>query len=113
MKKSLSIFAVCVALTATANAQESAESVQTSGTGQLRVASAVMISPGGQNTPVSLPATVSKGDIISIQYQSGGGTIVDSFIVTGISISKGNCTLEHKRKELSNMIYTQQCKKLQ
>ena len=109
MKKSLSIFAIYVALTATASAQESAESVQPSGSGQLRVVSDVI----GQNTSISLPATVSKGDIISIQYQSSGGTVADSFIVTGISIRKGSCTLENKRRELTNTISTQPCKKLQ
>jgi len=118
MKKSLSIFAIYVALTATASAQESAESVQTSGSGQLRIASGVMISPGGQNISISLPATVSKGDVISIQYQSSGGTVSDSFMVTGISIRNGSCALENKRntapgKELSDMIYTGPCKKLQ
>jgi len=109
MKRSLSIFAVCAALTATASAQESAESVQTSGSGELRVVSDVI----GQNTSISLPATVSKGDIISIQFQSSGGTVADSFIVTGISIRNGSCTLENTRRELTNTITTQPCKKLQ
>ena len=118
MKTSLSILAIYVALTATASAQESAASVQTSGAGELNRASEAMIAPGGRNISIRLPATVKNGEVISIQYQSSGNTVTDSFMVTGITIRNGTCSLESKHNltvgtALSDMIYTRPCKKLE
>lgn len=117
MNKSFSIFAVMVALTATASAQQAAESIQTSGSGELRRQSDLMLNPGGGNTPIRLPATVSRGDVISIQYQTAGGMFSDSFIVTGITISGDRCSLESKHHsadgmELVDMVFTQPCSRL-
>jgi hypothetical protein len=77
-----------------------------------------MIAPGSSNISISLPATVGKGQIISIQYQLSGNTVADSFMVTGITITNGTCSLENKRNtaagtELSDMIHIRSCKKLQ
>ena len=114
MKKSFSIFTILVALTATAGAQQSAEMVQTSGTGELRKESSLTINPGSLNIPTRLPATVSKGDVISIQYQTAGGAFSDSFMVTGITISGDRCSLEskHLNSELIDIIFTQPCNRL-
>lgn len=114
MKISFVIFSVLVALTATASAQQAVETIQTSGSGELRRQSDLMLNPGGRNTPTRLPATVSKGDVISIQYQTAGGTFSDSFQVTGITISGDRCAIENKHHnadgmELIDMIFTQPC----
>lgn len=118
MKKSLPVFVICLALTASANAQEPAQWVQTSGAGELMRASELMIAPGGQGIPVRLPATVRAGELIYIQYGDAGNTITDSFMVTGISIAGDTCSLENKRntavgKELSDTIRARSCRKLQ
>ena len=117
MKKSFGIFTILVALTATADAQQPAEAIQTSGTGELRRESDRMLNPGGQNISTRLPATVSKGDVIAIRYQTAGGTFSDSFQVTGITISGDRCSLENKHHsadgmELVDMIFTQPCSRL-
>lgn len=117
MKSSLFLIALHLALTASANAQQAAEWVETKGAGELKRASDEMIAPKGGNISIRLPATVRKGEIIAIQYDAAGGTVNDSFMVTGISIKDELCTIENKRKvklgaELSDMIYARQCKKL-
>lgn len=117
MNKSLGIFTILLALGATANAQEAAETVQTGGVAELRRASELMVAPGSRNIPIRLPATVSNGEVISIQYEISGNAIADSFMVTGISVSGKSCTIESKHStalgaELSDMIFAQPCKKL-
>lgn len=117
MKKSLGIVTMLAALSATANAQEAVESVQTSGVAELRRASELMVAPGSRNIPIRLPSTVSKGDVISIQYEISGNAIADSFMVTGITVSGKSCMIESKHNtalgaELSDMILAQPCKKL-
>ncbi len=117
MKTSLGIFTILVALSATANAQEAAEAVRTSGIAELRRASEHMIAPGSRNMPIRLPAAVSKGEVISIQYEISGNLIADSFMVTGITVSGDSCTIESKHNttvgaELSDLIFVQSCKKL-
>ncbi len=114
MKKSFGIFTILVTLTTTASAQQSAEMVQTSGTGELRRQSDLTINPDSRNLSTRLPATVSQGDVISIQYQTAGGTFADSFMVTGVTISGDRCSLEskHLNSELIDIIFTQPCSKL-
>jgi len=116
MKKSLPPFAMCVALTASAYAQESAESVQTNGSAELRRASEVMITPGAKNIRIRLPSTVTKGEIISIEYVTAG-SVADSFMVTGITLKDGSCSIESRRATPTgslpaDMIYARPCKKL-
>lgn len=117
MKKSLGIFTIWVVLSAAASAQEAVEMVQTNGTAELRRASEAMIAPTGKNISIRLPATVSKGEVISIQYQDAGNAVADSFMVTGITVEGRSCTIESKRETTSgaapsDMIYAQPCKKL-
>jgi hypothetical protein len=117
MKTSLGIFTICVVLSASAIAQESAELVQTSGTAELKRASERMIAPTGKNISIRLPATVKKGEVIPIQYEISGNSVADSFMVTGITIRDGNCAIESKRQTTtgaapSDMIYARPCKKL-
>lgn len=117
MKTSFFALALYVALTASANAQEAAEWVQTGGHGELRRTSEQMIAPGGKSISISLPATVKAGEIIYIQYGSPGNLIADSFMVTGILIKDGNCAIESKRGNkiaatISDTIYAPSCKKL-
>ncbi len=117
MNKSLGIFTILLALNATANAQEAAEAVQTNGIAELKRASELMVAPGSRSIPVRLPTTVSKGEVISIEYEISGNMIADSFMVTGITVSGKRCTIESKHDtassaELSDMIFAQPCKKL-
>ncbi|MCX7156236.1 MAG: hypothetical protein NTW45_07320 [Rhodocyclales bacterium] len=117
MNRSLGIFTLCVALSASVNAQESADMVQTSGTAELKRASEAMIAQVSQSISIRLPTTVKKGEIISIQYEGKGNSVADSFMVTGITIKDGTCAIENKRhttagSALSDMIYAQPCKKL-
>jgi hypothetical protein len=117
MKTSLSLIAVLLVFAASANAQETAESVQTTGYGELRRASEAMIAPNAKSISISLPATVKTGEIISIQYGGQDKGVTDSFMVTGITIKDSTCAIENKRNTLttsalSDMIFTQQCKKL-
>lgn len=117
MRTSFGIFLLLVVLSSNAIAQQPVESVQTSGTGEVRRASEVMVSPGSRNVSTRLPATVSTGDVISIQYQTAGGTLSDSFQVTGITISGDRCSIEHKHhnaddRELIDVILAQPCNKL-
>jgi len=106
-----------LALAASANAQEAAELVQTNGSADLKRASEAMIAPTGKNISIRLPETVRKGEIIEIQYEGSGNRVVDSFMVTGITIEDGTCSIENKRNTatgpaLSDMIYARPCKKL-
>ncbi len=117
MKHSFGIFVVLMALTATTGAQEPADRIQTSGSGELRRAAEVMVSPGSPNLPTGLPATVSKGEVIAIRYRSSGNTFADSFLVTGITISGDRCSIESKHNnadgtELIDMIFTRPCSRL-
>lgn len=117
MKRSLCIFTAWVALSAPASAQESAETVQTSGTAELRRASEAMIAPTSRNISIRLPATVKKGEVISIQYQDAGNSVADSFMVTGITVKEDGCAIESKRQTAtgaapSDMIYARPCRKL-
>ena len=117
MKKSLPVLAMYLALAASASAQEAAEVVQTTGYADLKRASEVMIAPGSKNISIRLPVTVKKGEIISIQYEGSGNSVADSFMVTGITIKDGVCSIENKRNTsvgtaLSDMIFTQPCKKI-
>ncbi len=117
MNKSLPIVAMLVVLTSSASAQEAAELVQTTGYGELRRASENMITPNGKSISISLPATVKTGEIISIKYGGQDNAVTDSFMVTGITIKDSTCAIENKRNTLttsalSDMIFTQQCKKL-
>ena len=117
MKKSLPVFATYLALAASASAQETAEVVQTSGSADLKRASEVMIAPASKNISIRLPSTVKKGEIIQIEYAGSGNIVTDSFMVTGITIKEGACSIENKRntsagKALSDMIFAQPCKKL-
>lgn len=117
MKKTFSILAILVALSATASAQEPADMIQTNGIGEIRRTTEVMLSPGSRNTSAGLPARVSKGEVIAIQYQTAGGTLSDSFQVTGITISGDRCAIESKHHnsdgmELIDVIFTQPCSRL-
>jgi surface antigen len=117
MKRLLGIFTILAALSGSAIAQESAEMVQTSGVGKLKRASEFMIAPTGQNISVRLPATVTKGDVIPIQYEDSGNSVADSFMVTEITVRDGSCAIESKRQTPtgstpSDMIYARPCKKL-
>lgn len=117
MKKSFGILTIMVVLTATASAQQAVEMIQTSGTGEIRRAAEVMVAPGSRNTSARIPATVQKGDVISIQYQTAGGSLSDSFQVTGITISGNRCAIESKHHnadgmELIDVIFTQPCARL-
>ena len=76
-----------------------------------------MVAPGSRNTSARIPATVQKGDVISIQYQTAGGSLSDSFQVTGITISGNRCAIESKHHnadgmELVDLIFTQPCSRL-
>jgi hypothetical protein len=117
MRILLPFLALFVALPVSVNAQETAKSVHTSGTAELRRASEQMISPGSRNISISLPETVNSGEIISIQYSDAGNAVADSFMVTGITIKDGTCSIENKRNTavgsaLSDMIYARPCKKI-
>jgi hypothetical protein len=117
MNKSLCVFTILLALNATASAQETVEAVQTSGVGELRRASELMVAPGSRNVSIRLPTTVGKGEVIYIQYEISGNMMSDSFMVTGITVSGKSCAIESKHNtalgaELSDMIFAQPCKKL-
>jgi hypothetical protein len=120
MKKTSGIFMILIALialSATASAQEAAEMVRTDGSGELRRAADFMVDPHGRNMPARLPATVSKGEVIAIRYQTSGNTFADSFRVTGITIKGDRCSIESKHnnadgRELIDMIFAQPCSKL-
>lgn len=115
MNKSLSIFTFLVALNATASAQEIAEAVRTSGTAELSRVADHKINPCSHNIPIHLPTTVSKGEVISIQYEISGNKIADSFMVTGITVSGDTCAIESKHHTAdgeSDMIFAQSCRKL-
>jgi len=117
MKRSLGIFTLCVAFSAAASAQESADTVQTSGTAELRRASEAMIAPASRNISIRLPATVKKGEVISIQYEDAGNSVADSFMVTGITVKEDGCAIESERQTTTgaapgDMIYARPCKKL-
>jgi hypothetical protein len=118
MKTSLGMFTLLVALAAHASAQESAEMVQTTGTGALMRASEQMIDPARGSISIRLPATVRKGEVIAIQYDLSGSSVADSFMVTGITVQGGGCAIESRRyaangSTLSDMIHARPCEKLE
>lgn len=117
MKKSLLSITLYVALATSASAQESAEWVQTSGSGDLTRASEAMISSTSKNMSIRLPTTVKRGEIVSIQYEDSGNKVADSFMVTGITIKGDTCAIESKHNTgtgtaLSDIIRAQPCRKL-
>lgn len=116
MNRSLPVFALCLALTTAASAQETVESVSTNGSGELRRASEAMIKPKMTNISARIPGVINKGDIIQIQYEDSG-SVADSFMVTGITIQDAGCAIESRRTmpngpEIRDMIYAKPCKKL-
>jgi len=117
MKQSFGVFTILVTLVSAAGAQEPVDRIRTGGIGELRRAADVMVSPDSPNMPTRLPATVSKGGVISIRYQTSGNTFADSFLVTGITISGDRCSIESKHNnadgnELIDVIFTQPCSRL-
>jgi hypothetical protein len=117
MKRSSGIFTILIALSATANAQETAEAVRTDGSGELRREADIMVAPHSRNMPARLPATVRTGEVIAIRYQTGGNTFADSFRVTGMTIKGDRCSIESRHtnadgRELIDMIFAQPCSKL-
>ena len=116
MNRSLPILALYFVLTAAAAAPEPTESVSTDGTGELRRASEVMLTPRARNISARIPRDITKGDVIQIQYEDSG-TVADSFMVTGIAMLGDACTIESKRTPpngpaISDMIFVRPCKKL-
>lgn len=76
-----------------------------------------MIAPASRNISIRLPATVKKGEVISIQYEDAGNSVADSFMVTGISVREDGCVIESSRQTATgaapgDMIYARPCKKL-
>lgn len=120
MMKSLSILLLQLALIAPAGAEpaaEFAESVQTAGFGELSRASELMVAAGNRNVSIRLPAAVSSGEVIYIEYGDASATIKDSFMVTGIRINNDSCVLENKRNiqngaTLIDTIRVPSCRKL-
>ena len=117
MNKTFGISLVLAALATTAHAQEAVEMIQTNGIGEVRRAAEVMVSPGSRNASARLPGTIRSGDVIPIQYQTAGGSLSDTFQVTGITISGDRCTIESKHHNADGMvlidvIFTQPCARL-
>ena len=116
MNRSLSILALLLALSGAVGAQPGVESVSTNGSGELRRASEIMIAPKAGNIAARIPAVITKGEVIQIQYDDAG-SVADSFMVTGITIAGDRCAIESRRTlpngpEISDMIYTAPCKRL-
>jgi hypothetical protein len=117
MKIAFGISLMLAALATTAYAQVAVEMIQTNGIGEVRRVAEVMISPGSRNASARLPGTIRNGDVIAIQYQTAGGSLSDTFQVTGISISGDRCAIESKHHnaegmELIDVIVTQPCARL-
>lgn len=117
MKKRLSILTTLAVLAVSAGAQEPAQTVQTSGTAELKRASELMVTQGGQGISVRLPGTVKAGEVIYIEYGGAGNTVADSFMVTGITVKDGSCIIESRRSTTtgaapSDVIYARPCKKV-
>jgi hypothetical protein len=117
MKKTFGIPLMLASLATTAYAQVAVEMIQTNGIGEIRRAAEVMVSPGSRNASARLPGTIRNGDVIAIQYQTAGGSLSDTFQVTGITISGDRCAIENKHHnadgmELIDVIFTQPCSKL-
>lgn len=119
MKKSFHVIAMfLVAIAASASAQEAAELVQTNGFAELTRASVLMIDPAARSTPIRLPATVRRGEIISIAFEVAGKTVADSFMVTGITIKDDICSIENQRHTgadsaaLSDTIHARPCRRI-
>jgi hypothetical protein len=116
MNKTFGISLLAV-LASTTYAQQAVEMIQTNGIGEVRRAAEVMVSPGSRNASVRLPGTIRQGDVIAIQYQTAGGSLSDTFQVTGITIRGDSCAIESKHHnadgmELVDVIFTQPCARL-
>lgn len=116
MNRSLPMLVLSLALAGTAGAQPPIESVSTSGSGELRRASEVMITPKAGNISARIPTVITKGEVIQIQYEDAG-SVADSFMVTGITIEGDRCAIESRRTqpngpEISDMIFAKPCKRL-
>jgi hypothetical protein len=114
MKASILIAAMLFSWSVGAGAQQSATTIATTGPGELVRTSEAKISGGGRYEGIRLPETISVGDVFPIQYQQDGGTVTDSFVVTGIVVNDVRCTLESKNSRipaaLPEMIFVS-CKK--
>ncbi len=116
MNRFLPMLLLALTLTPPALAQESAEMVGTDGTGELRRASEHMIAPTAGNILARIPDTITKGEVIKIEYQDSG-TVSDSFMVTGIAMQGERCKIESRRTmpdgpEISDMIFVRYCRKM-
>lgn len=116
MNRSLPILALSLLLAGKAIAQTPVESVSTNGSGELRRASEVMITPKSGNISARIPGVINKGEVIQIQYEDSG-SVADSFMVTGITIQGDRCAIESRRTmpdgpKISDMIYASPCKRL-
>lgn len=117
MKKTFGISLMLAGLATAADAQVAVEMIQTNGIGEVRRAAEVMVSPGSRNASARLPGTIRNGDVIAIHYQTAGGTLSDTFQVTGITIRGDRCTIESKHHnadgmELIDVIFTQPCTRI-
>lgn len=116
MSKFLPMMLLFLAFAPLAAAQEPAELVSTDGNGELRRTSERMIAPKAGNILARIPGTISKGQVIQIEYQDSG-TVSDSFMVTGIVMQGERCEIESRRTmpngpEISDMLFVRYCKKL-
>lgn len=104
MKKNLISIALFLFWSPFASAQETAVSIAPLGLAGLDRPSETGPAGGGRYAGIRLPETVSVGDVIPLQYQRDSGMVSDSFMVTGIKVEAGRCTLESKNSRVAGAL---------
>ncbi|MBN8475266.1 hypothetical protein [Sulfuritalea sp.] len=100
MKKNLISIALFLCWSPLATAQETAISIAPQGLAGLDRPSEAGPTGGGRYGGIRLPEIISVGDVIPFQYQRDSGMVSDSFMVTGIKVEAGWCTLESKNSKV-------------
>ncbi len=104
MKTKLICLAFLLSSSALAIAQETATSIATQGLADLYRPSEAKASGDGRYSGIRLQETISVGDVVPLQYQRDGGMVSDSFMVTGIAVIAGRCTLESKSSQVAGAL---------
>ena len=100
MKKNLISIALFLCWSPFSSAQETAISIAPQGLAGLDRPSEAGPTGGGRYGGIRLPEIISVGDVIPFQYQRDSGMASDSFMVPGIKVEAGRCTLESKNSKI-------------
>jgi hypothetical protein len=111
------IAATCFAsLVCSSYAEESADTIQTSGSAELGVFSNYLFIISEKKYAVKVPSRISVGDTLQLHYSEGNKAVSRSFTVVSIGTRGDICWLHYKHEtqggSMNDTVYVKPCRKL-